>query len=129
MMWGQALRFGLVGALATLVHMAIGTILVQSGWPPLVANAFAFATAFVVSFAGHLGFSFADQEPDPVAALWRFGLVALAGFLCNEAILAVLLGARLIPDAAALCASTACAALLTFGLAKAWAFRHGPAQA
>nr|WP_255453669.1 GtrA family protein [Paracoccus sp. S-4012] len=123
------MRFGLVGALATLVHMAIGTILVQSGWQPLAANAFAFATAFLVSFAGHLGFSFADQQPDPAAALWRYGLVALAGFLCNEAILALLLAARLIPAAAALWVSTACAAVLTFGLAKAWAFGRRPAPA
>lgn len=128
-MWRQALRFGLVGALATLVHMAIGTILVQSGWSPLIANGFAFALAFIVSFAGHLGFSFADQEPDPVVALWRFGLVALAGFLCNEAILVLLVRAPLIPAAAALCASTACAAALTYGLAKLWAFRRGPASA
>ena len=48
MIWRQMLKFGLIGALATLVHIIIGVILIQSGRPPLIANAFAFATAFLV---------------------------------------------------------------------------------
>ena len=55
MMWRRVLKFGLIGALATLVHIIIGAILIQSGQPPLIANALAFATAFLVSFVGHLG--------------------------------------------------------------------------
>lgn len=125
-MWLQMFRFGLVGALATLVHIVIGAILVQSGWPPLIANGFAFVTAFVVSLAGHLGYSFADQHPDRASSLWRFGLVALTGFMCNETLLAVLLTMQLLPDAAALGVSTTCAAGLTFSLSKYWAFQREP---
>lgn len=125
-MWRQLLKFGLIGALATLVHIVIGAILVQSGWPPLIANAFAFVTAFFVSFVGHLGYSFADQEPDRISSLWRCGLVALAGFLCNEILLAVLLTMRLLPDTVALGASTTCAAAMTFSLSKYWAFQREP---
>lgn len=123
-MWRQLLRFGLVGTLSTVVHIVIGTILIQSGSPPLIANAFAFATAFLVSFVGHLGYSFADQEPEPARALWRFGLIAVGGFLCNEASLAVFLATRLLPNMAALGVSTTCAASLTFCLSRYWAFRQ-----
>lgn len=120
----QAFRFGLVGALATLVHMVIGTILIQFEWHPLIANAVAFCTAFTVSFIGHLGYSFADQEPGLASALWRFALVALAGFSCNEILLTLLLKMQMLPDTAALWVSTASAAILTFGLSKSWAFRQ-----
>ncbi|MDM7458978.1 MAG: GtrA family protein [Paracoccus sp. (in: a-proteobacteria)] len=123
-MWQQALRFGLIGALATLVHVVMGAILIQSDWPPLIANAFAFLIAFLVSFVGHLGYSFADQEPAFASSLWRFGLVAIAGFLCNEALLAALLTRQWLPDVTALGVSTASAAVLTFSFSKYWAFRR-----
>ena len=64
MIFRQLLRFGLVGALATLVHMLIGATLIHSGWPALGANPVSFVIAFVVSFMGHYGFSFSDQEVD-----------------------------------------------------------------
>lgn len=123
-MWRQLLRFGLVGTSSTVVHIVIGTILIQSGSPPLIANAFAFATAFLVSFVCHLGYSFADQEPEPARALWRFGLIAVGGFLGNEAFLAVSLAMQLLPHMAALGVSTTCAASLTFCLSRHRSFRQ-----
>ena len=58
----QFLKFGFVGGIATLVHMLIGVTLVHSGWPALAANLVSFVIAFVVSFMGHYGFSFSNQE-------------------------------------------------------------------
>lgn len=124
----QILKFGLVGALATLVHMVIGVILIQSGWQPVRANAAAFSTAFVVSFIGHLGYSFADQEPRLASALWKFTFVALAGFMFNELLMTILLRMKLIPAVAVLCVSTACAAVLTFVLSRYWAFQRSGQQ-
>ena len=119
----QMLKFGIVGLLATFVHMVIGFLLIQSSWQPLVANMIAFGIAFLVSFVGHLGFSFADQDVSASSALWKFALVALLGFACNETLLLVLLWQDVFTDTLSLWVSTGCAAALTFALSRIWAFR------
>ena len=113
----------MVGVLATFVHMVIGFLLIQSNWHPLTANMLAFAIAFLVSFVGHLGFSFADQAVSAPDALWKFAVVALIGFGCNETLLAVLVSYSSFSDTIALWVSTGSAAALTFSLSKSWAFR------
>lgn len=123
MIWKQMLKFGMVGILATFVHMVIGFLLIQSNWAPLVANMIAFATAFFVSFVGHLGFSFSDHDTNASTALWRFAIVALIGFGCNEAFLVVLLAQSGLSGTVCLWISTASAAFLTFTLSRLWAFR------
>lgn len=122
-MTSQILRFGAIGALATMVHLLIGTMLIQSGRAPLTANGIAFATAFIVSFLGHLSFSFADHQADPLAALWRFGCVALTGFGINQVILSGLLYLSDLPPMLALVVATTVAAALSFALSRQWAFR------
>lgn len=120
----QFFRFGLVGALATLVHMLIGSTLIHSGWPPLMANPASFVVAFTVSFIGHYGFSFSDHEKDLRTSLQRFTLVAVCGFAVNEAILAGLIRSGLVPPVAALILSTGTAAVLTFFASRHWAFTN-----
>lgn len=122
-MLGQLLRFGLVGILATIVHMIIGFLLIQAGWHPMLANTCAFIIAFFVSFVGHLGFSFADQKTSFSRSLSRFVVVGLFGFSVNQLILAVLIALALTTDTVSLLISTSCAAFVTFGLSKVWAFR------
>lgn len=122
-MLGQLLRFGLVGILATIVHMIIGFLLIQAGWHPLLANTCAFVIAFFVSFVGHLGYSFSDQEASFRRSLSRFVAVGLIGFLVNQLILAVLIALAVTSDTASMLVSTGCAAFVTFGLSKVWAFR------
>lgn len=122
-MWKQAVRFGVVGALATFVHMVIGFLLIQSNWQPLTANMLAFSIAFMVSFVGHLGFSFSDRDIGVPGALLKFALVALIGFCCNETLLAVLVSLNAVSDTIALWVSTGSAAFVTFTLSRAWAFR------
>ena len=123
MMFHQFLRFGIVGALATLVHMLIGATLIHSGWPALAANPLSFLIAFAVSFMGHYGFSFSDQEKDVHTSLKRFALVACAGFVVNEVLLAILIWTARLPDIAALILSTGVAAIITFFASRNWAFR------
>lgn len=123
MMWQQMLRFGMVGVLATFVHMIIGYLLIQSNWHPISANIIAFGTAFMVSFIGHLAFSFADQETNASSALWKFTIVALIGLALNEALLIGLLSLGALSGILALCTSTSSAAVMTFILSKTWAFR------
>lgn len=119
----QVLRFGMVGALATLVHIVIGATLIHSGWPALWANAMAFLIAFVISFMGHFGFSFVEQASDLPTSLKRFGAVALGGFIFNETLLALLLHMSNVPPTLALILTTGLTATGTFILSRNWAFR------
>lgn len=121
----QALKFGVVGLLATAVHVMVGVLLIGLGWSAAFANPAAFATAFLVSFVGHFYVSFADQNSPKWQALRRFALVACLGFLCNQAILASVLATGFVPAAFALALSTLFAAAVTFVLSRRWAFRDG----
>ncbi|MFX0540888.1 GtrA family protein [Roseovarius sp. S4756] len=121
-MIGQILRFGLVGGTATMVHLLVGVTLIQADWLPVLANAAAFCIAFIVSFAGHFGYTFAEGATSMRAALIRFVAVALAGFTANEALLSGLLSRNLLAPSFTLILSTGLVALATFALARKWAF-------
>ena len=119
----QFLRFGIVGALATLVHVIVGATLIHSGWPALWANAMSFIIAFMISFMGHFGFSFVEQAGDLLTSLKRFGAVAACGFAFNETLLALLLYTSHVSPIAALIFTTGLTAVITFIFSRNWAFR------
>lgn len=59
----QLFRFGIVGVLATIVHMAAFVIgIEQLAFNENLANFLAFFPAFVVSYVGHAKFSFRDES-------------------------------------------------------------------
>src|SRR6056297_2785570 len=87
----QMFRFSLIGLAATLVHLFVGVTLIDAGWMPVVANLAAFCTAFLVSFAGHFGYTFSSHQVALRTSLRRFIVVALAGFCTNETMLLILL--------------------------------------
>ncbi|MEX0969797.1 MAG: GtrA family protein [Paracoccaceae bacterium] len=122
-MLGQIIRFGLVGGLATLVHMLVGVSLIGTGMAPLLANLCAFLVAFGVSFIGHYGFSFPQKTASLSSAFKRFILVAIGGFLINESLLALYVWAAIGPAALGLILSTGFAAAATFFASRNWAFR------
>lgn len=118
----QAARFGLVGIIATAVHLAIGATMIFVGVPPATANVFAFLIAVGVSFTGHFYYTFPKHTSSHIHAFWRFTAVALIGFLINQLLL---IGLLLIPsfaNIACLVASTAFAASISFLLSKRWVF-------
>lgn len=122
-MLGQLIRFGLVGGLATLVHMLVGVSLIGAGIAALFANLVAFLVAFGVSFIGHYGFSFPEKAASLSSAFRRFILVAIGGFLINESLLALYLWLALGPEVLGLILSTGSAAVVTFFVSRNWAFR------
>ena len=125
---GQLVRFGVVGTGATFTHglTFVGTI--ELGHlAPLIANLVAFSIAVLVSFVGHLSWTFRRQRQQGLArstegAFVRFVLVALAGLLLNTlvvfAVVNVLGGSYLI----ALGLMVTLVPLAVFGLSKRWAF-------
>lgn len=129
MMLRQLLRFSLIGALATVLHMAVGVTLIHAGWSPLLANVFSFLVAFLVSFMGHYGFSFPGHGMTLSTSLKRFVLVAVCGFMVNETLLAGLVRFSSIPGIWCLIISTSTAAILTFAASRSWVFcgvEHAP---
>lgn len=128
-MLGPALRFGLTGGAATLVHLGVAIALIRSGTAPLIANAAAFATAFAVSFLGHHLFTFAGHGAAAGRAFGRFAIVAAIGFLVNETVLYLLPGIGLAGPGHAVLISTGVAALCSFVLSRGWAFAGSDARA
>jgi putative flippase GtrA len=89
---GRLVRFGLVGALATLVYMAATFAAVNFLLLPAVgASILGQLTSASVSYFGHLFFSF-GVESDHRTYLWRFFAVAVLTFSLNGLITHLLTG-------------------------------------
>lgn len=118
----QFVRFGIVGVLASLVHYGVAMAAIRFGVVPLAANGVAFVIAFQVSFIGHFRWSFAGKSADFSRSIRRFTMVALLGFLMNEALLWAMLKWTDIPTRISLPFVLLAVALLNFLLSKIWAF-------
>lgn len=119
---GQISRFGVVGIVATLLHMVVVWTLIQTtALHPLLANLIAFGVAFGLSFAGHYFWTFASDLIWHQAAL-RFFLIAVSGFLLNTIILVGLIRAEWIDAQWAAVISTAIVPVFTYLLSRFWGF-------
>jgi putative flippase GtrA len=118
-----AARFGMIGVTATAVHVLIVWLLLSgTSLPPLVANMFAFLTAFGISFAGNYLWTFRSPG-NPIKAMRRFLLISVSAFAVNTLLLAGLLrGGWFSPTAAAI-VSAAVVPMITFLAARLWGFR------
>ena len=106
-----------------LVHLgSVALVLVPLGLPPLIANIFAFLLAFQVSHLGHHRFTFSAADAPVARSRRRFFLVALTGFLVNEAMYALLLHFTELDYRVALAVVLVAVAALTFISARQWAF-------
>ncbi len=121
----QALRFGLVGLLATGLHVGVFITLIEwAGFTPLLSNLWAWLLAFGLSFFGHFHWTFAHDASNRTArdALPRFLLVSLFGLGLNSCIVILVVNLADWPYgfAAALMATVVPATL--FVISKWWAF-------
>lgn len=116
-------RFAIVGLSATAVHMGMIFLLItRMAVHPVGANAAAFLTAFMVSFLGHLHWSF-TRARSRRQAFPRFLLTALSAFALNNIMLVWLLQLRLLPDLVSTMLAVFIIPLYTFLLSRFWAFR------
>jgi putative flippase GtrA len=122
----QLFWFGVVGVTAMLVHLAsVALILVPLGMTPLLANIVGFLVAFQVSHSGHRHFTFRYQETPAASSRGRFFLVALLSFAVNEVLYWLLLSYTALDYRVALAMVLVAVAVLTFVLARYWAFASG----
>lgn len=120
----QLVHFGGVGGLAAATHYAVVLLLAGLGLHPLIANIFAFLTAFQVSYFGHRHLTFADTAlalPHS-QTLPRFFLVAVSSFVLNECMFAALLRYTSMPYQLSLGIVLVLVAGLTFVLSRLFAF-------
>lgn len=112
-------RFLIVGGVATAVHMLAAALVfaIYPGPSPYAANIIAFAVAFLVSFYGHRHITFQTR-----GSMRRFLLVAIGGFVANNAILAGLLTFG-VDGLVAVIIATACVPVLTYLASSLWAFK------
>lgn len=85
----QFFRFGMIGVIATLVHVVVALLLHHLlEVSPLWSNAIAFITAWLVSYAGNWVWTFEAATTHRHSAP-RFLIVALAGFALNQLIVLI----------------------------------------
>ena len=121
-MIAQICRFGAVGVLATLVHIALGLLLIRCGITLHIANALAFCGAFLFGFTAHYFFTFADKSASILISLLRYFLVAVTGYALNGGILIAAESTGKISAEPVLVLAAALAAILSFFLSRNWAF-------
>lgn len=80
----QLAQYGVIGVLATIVHIASALALHYFGnVPPLWANFLAFLSAFGVSYWGNWRWTF-SAVASHLHALPKYFFLSLAGFLVNQ---------------------------------------------
>lgn len=125
-MKSTAFWFLLTGGAAALTHMGVFALM-QYAYPdvwPEVANALGFVIAFGASFVGHRWLSFKGTSTPVQQSLIRFGVTALAGFVCNEIVFILLTRHFGWLALLALFVALVVASAQTFVLSRFWAFQR-----
>ena len=117
-----AIRFALIGCVATAVHIfVLWTLLSNTLLPVLIANALAFHSAFAFSFTGNYIFTFGALGA-PSQALQRFFLVSICAFILNTLLLAIALKLGWSSEPTAAISVALVMPLTTFFCSRLWAF-------
>lgn len=120
----ELFRFGCVGVIAAAVHFSLVIFAVTHvDMQPLVANIFAFAIAFQVSYWGHRLFTFRGTHASHSSAFSKLVLVQLINLAANESLFYIFLNMNL-PYPVALFCTLTILPLFTFISARFWVFKH-----
>lgn len=122
-------KFAIVGLFATFTHAFVAATLLETGlMTPYPANITGFVVAFCVSFSGHYWWSFSHLRANSSAlkSMFRFLVIAVAGFALNAAILGLWLIVTPWPDVIGLILAILIVPAFTFLGSRLWAFTHHP---
>lgn len=123
--YGEVLRFGCIGVLATLTHFILLTLGVeQLGLPPTPANGLAFCVALLVTFFGQSLWVFRGHGRVGTGHVVKFGLSLCLGLVGNMAIMALATGPLGLPYQAGFVAGLVLVPALSFVVNKFWVFRR-----
>lgn len=121
-----AVRFGLVGILATAIHITIlWMLLSKTLLPALMANTIAFVGAFGFSFAGNYLWTFGSPG-SPRRAMLRFLTISASAFFLNTILLGTILEFGWFDPTSAAIGSAAVIPVITFLASRLWGFRVQP---
>jgi putative flippase GtrA len=119
----EFVRFAVVGAIATTIHAAVFTLLVETTpLDPVVATVIAFVVVFAAGFALNRAWTFRSRA-DPIAQLPRYLAVQLVGLALNAAIMAFAVHVQHWSPYVGLGLAIVLVPPVTFALARGWAFR------
>jgi putative flippase GtrA len=119
----QLTRFGVVGFSASIVNFVIVIFLVELfHMYPLLANLFAFFTAFIVSYIGHRYWTFAHKDHRFIKCMPKFFITALLSLTVSEGLYYFMLRYKVSYEIGLLLVIVI-VAFLSFTLSKFWAFR------
>ena len=114
--------FGVVGILATAVHVAVAYIAKSLGdYPPQLANLFGFLTAFLVSYFGHMHFTFQPQASSD-RYFRRFLILSGLSFLTSSSVVYFLINTLGVDFIWAMVGVAVIVPGVSFVVAKFWAF-------
>ena len=122
----QIFKFGAVGITATLAHTLIFiSTLRLLGWPEQISNLVAFIIAFALSWSGHYFWTFqtGGWQTGGWQTMPRFVAVALAGYLLNALFVFIIITKLGWPDFYVLPLMLLITPIMTFLLARYWAFK------
>ena len=119
----QLVKFGVVGFSASVVNFVIVIFLVEFFQiHPLLANLFAFFTAFMVSYIGHRYWTFAHKDHRFIKCMPKFFATALLSLSVSEGLYYIMLRYKVSYEIGLLFVIIV-VACLSFTISKFWAFR------
>lgn len=132
-MKGQVAKFGIVGVVTTATHVLVLSGLVElAEMEPILANTVAFLVSFAISFVGHFLWTFGGTDSGRMrrwhAALPRFLIVAVLGFLLNSLIVFSIVNVMSLSYRYAIVLIVTVVPVCTFVLSRYWAFTHSASQ-
>lgn len=118
----QFAKFGVVGIVATLLHVAVYALLIESAeFPAQAANVTGFVAAVLVSFAGHTRWTF-DKSGSGVFI--KFFITAVTGIGLNSAAVHIIIEWLTAPYFYAIPFMIFITPPATFMISKFWAFKY-----
>jgi putative flippase GtrA len=121
--WASAGRFGITGALATLVHTAMFLGLINlTAIRPSIATVISFLCALTLSYRLHHAWTFRAQGRHRVFFA-RFFLIAVVGAALNFSIMNLATTTLELPPLVGLIAVISVVAPLSFVSSRYWGFR------
>ena len=122
--FGEILRFGVVGLIATATHFLVLWLSIEmAGAPKALANGLAFLVALSVTYLGQSRWVFRAARRNATRAL-RFIVTAVGGFIANVVIMAFAIGPLGWSYRAGFVAAVCIVPALSYLASRHWVFRN-----